>query len=204
MKKDKIKILAIGDIHGDVNLAKKLAKRTKNEKIDLVIIAGDLTLAEISIKNLLGHFTKENKPVLIIPGNHETLATTNTLTEMYSNVKNIHGYSFSKNNLGIFGAGGADIGIQISTEKEIFSLLERGHKKIKNLEKKIMVTHMHPSGSKAEFSGFPGSKSVKKAIEKFNPQILISAHIHEAGGLIEKMGKTQIINVSRTSAVIEI
>ena len=49
-----------------------------------------------------------------------------------------------------------------------------------------MVTHAHPKGSVAEFSGFPGSNAVKKAIKEFKPDILISAHIHEAGGLQEK------------------
>ena len=105
----KTKILAIGDIHGDVSLVRNLAKQAVEEKVDLVIIAGDLTLLEDSTKNLLGHFTKENKTVLLIPGNHETLATTNALSEMYSNVRNIHGKHFSNNRVGIFGAGGADI-----------------------------------------------------------------------------------------------
>lgn len=55
----KTKILAIGDIHGDVDLVKKLAKKAKDENVDLVILAGDLTLAEISTKNLIGPFAKE-------------------------------------------------------------------------------------------------------------------------------------------------
>ena len=33
-----MKILATGDIHGDVSLAKKLAKRAKDEEVDLVLI----------------------------------------------------------------------------------------------------------------------------------------------------------------------
>jgi Icc-related predicted phosphoesterase len=63
---------------------------------------------------------------------------------------------------------------------------------------------MHHFGGKAEFSGFGGSKAVKKAIEEFKPDVLISAHIHEAGGLEEKKGKTRIINVSRKSKVFEV
>lgn len=199
----KTKILAVGDIHGDTGLVKKLAQQAKKEKVDLVILAGDLTFVESSIENLIGPFVKAKKQVLLIPGNHESFATTDFLTQMYPGTKNIHGYSFQKDNLGIFGAGGGNI-INVTPDKEIFNALQKGHKSIKDMEKKIMVTHMHHKGSKAEFSGFPGSKAVKKAIKEFHPDILISAHIHEAGGLREKIGKTDIINVSRNPVIFEI
>ena len=202
-KKTKTKILAIGDIHGDTGLVKKLAEKAKKENVDLIILAGDITFVEQSTKNLIGPFVKAKKQVLLIPGNHESFATADFLAEMYSGTKNIHGYSFKKNNLGIFGAGGGDV-INVTPDKEIFDLLKKGHENIKDLKKKIMVTHMHHKGSKAEFSGFPGSRAVKKAIKEFKPDILISAHIHEAGGLQEKIGKTEIINVSRKAKIFEI
>lgn len=199
----KTKILAVGDIHGDTGLVKRLAERAKKENVDLIILAGDLTLMEISAKNLIGPFVKAKKEVLILPGNHETSATTNFLAELYG-IKNIHGYSFSKNDVGIFGAGGGDTGIYHIKDSDIFELLKKGNEKIKGLKKKIMVTHMHHHGSKSEFSGFEGSKAVKKALKEFQPDVLISAHIHEAGGIEEKVGKTKVINVSRKPKIFEI
>ena len=200
----KLKILAVGDIHGDTGLVKKLAKKAKEEQVDLIILAGDLTFAEQSTKNIIGPFMNAKKQVLLIPGNHESIATVDFLAEMYPNTKNIHGYSFIKNNLGIFGAGGADIGINTIKDSEIFNLLKKGNEKVKNLKKKIMVTHMHPKGGKAEFSGFEGSIAVKRAIKEFQPDILISSHIHEAAGTEEKIGKTKVINVSRKEKIFEI
>lgn len=200
----KTKILAIGDIHGDTGLVKRLAEKAKKEDVDLVILAGDLTFAEMSTKNLIGPFIKAKKQVLLIPGNHESVATADFLAEMYSPTKNIHGYCFIKGDLGVFGAGGGDIGINIIKDSEILALLKKGHERIKDLKKKIMVTHMHPHRSKAEFTGFPGSKAVKKAIKEFHPDVLIAAHIHEAGGIQEKIGKTRVINVSRKAKIFEI
>jgi Icc-related predicted phosphoesterase len=202
--KKKSKILAVGDIHGDTSLVKKLAEKAKKEHVDLVILAGDLTFAEQSTKNIIGPFVKAKKQVLLIPGNHESVATADFLAEMYPNTKNIHGYSFIKNDLGIFGAGGANMGINTIRDSEIFNLLKKGNKRIKDLKKKIMVTHMHPRGSKAEFSGFPGSKAIKRAIKEFKPDILITSHIHEASGIEEKMGKTKVVNVSRKEKIFEI
>jgi Icc-related predicted phosphoesterase len=200
----KTKILAVGDIHGDTGLVKRLAEKAVKENVDLVILAGDLTFAEQSTKNLIGPFIKAKKQVLLIPGNHESNATIDFLSEMYPNTKNIHGYSFKKDNLGIFGAGAADVGINMIKDSEIFNLLKKGHEYVKDSEKKIMVTHMHPRGSKAEFSGFPGSIAVKKAIKEFHPDFLITAHIHEAAGLEENIGKTRVINVSRKEKIFEI
>ena len=203
-KNQKTKILAIGDIHGDTGLVKKLAEKAKKEEVDLIILTGDLTFAERSTKNLIGPFIKNKKQVLLIHGNHESIATANFLAEMYPLTKNIHGCSFVKNDLGIFGAGGADIGITKIKDSEIFRILEKGHKRIKHVKKKIMVTHMHPLGSKAEFSGFKGSKGIKKAIKKLKPDIALCSHIHEAAGIEERIGETKVINVSRKAKIFEI
>ncbi len=204
MEEKKSKILAVGDIHGNTSFIEKLAEKAKKENVDLVILAGDLLLSEAHIKNIISPFAKVNRQVLLIPGNHETLATIDFLAEMYDNATNIHGYSFVKNNLGIFGAGGADIGENVISDSELFYLLKKGYERVKGLKKKIMVTHMHPEGSKAEFSGFPGSRAIRKAIKYFQPDILISSHIHEAGGIEEQIGKTRVINVSGKEKIFEI
>lgn len=204
MPEKKSKILAIGDLHGNTRFANKLAEMAKKENVDLVILAGDIVLSDTHIKDIVGPFAKAKKQVLLIPGNHETLATIDFLAEMYDNARNIHGYSFVKDSLGVFGAGGADIGENVISDSELFSLLKKGYERVKGLKKKIMVTHMHPSGSKSEFSGFPGSKAVRKAIKYFQPDVLINAHIHEAGGIEETIGKTRVINVSGREKVFEI
>ena len=205
-KKDKkLRILAAGDIHGDIDLANKLAERAKKEDVDLVILCGDLTYQEQSTDNLIGPFVKRKEKVLLIPGNHETIATADFLSELYG-VKNIHGYSVKYKGIGIFGAGGANIGLFQLEENEIYDLLKKGFDKIKYLKKKIMVTHVHPKKSKMEkFTKiFPGSSGVRKAIEKFHPDILLCSHVHEAEGIEEKIGKSKVINVGKKGKIIEI
>ena len=200
----KTKILAVGDVHGDSRLIKKLAEQAKKENVDIVILAGDLTFAETEFKNIIKPFIDAKKQVLIIPGNHESTEITNFLAEIYTPTKNIHRHSFIKGDLGIFGAGGADIGINQIEDNEIYHLLKIGNEKIKGLNKKLMVTHMHPQGTKSEFSGFGGSKTIRKAIERFKPDVAIFAHIHEAAGTEDKIGKTRVINVSRKGKIFEI
>ncbi|MBW2989295.1 metallophosphoesterase [Candidatus Woesearchaeota archaeon] len=204
-KEKKLKILAAGDIHGDMGLAEKLAEKAKKENVDLVVLCGDLTLAETSTQNIIGPFKKRHEKVLLIPGNHETVATADFLAELYG-VKNLHGYSVKYKDVGIFGAGGANIGLFQLGEDEIYSLLKKGYDKIRYLKKKIMVTHVHPTGSKMEkfTSVFPGSKGVREAIDRFKPALLLCSHVHEAEGIEEKIGKTTVVNVGKKGKIIEI
>ena len=204
-KRSRLRILASGDIHGDTGLAEKLAEKAKKENVELVILCGDLTLGEKSTSNLIGPFVKRKKKVILIPGNHETVATADFLAELYG-VKNLHGYSVKYKDVGLFGCGGANIGLFQLGEKEIFNLLKKGFDKIRYLDKKIMVTHVHPSGTKMEkfTKFFPGSEGVKKAIDTFKPDILLCSHVHEAEGIEEMVGKTRVINVGRKGKIIEL
>ncbi len=199
-----MRILAAGDIHGDSSLAKKLAEKAKKEKADLVILCGDITDSFQKTEGLIGPFLKKNKKVLLIPGNHDGFATVDFLAELYG-VKNIHGYSVKYEDIGIFGCGGANIGLERLQENEIYSVLKKGFDKIKNLKKKIMVTHVPPSNTLMEkFVPGAGSKGVKEAVKKFKPDILLCSHLHEAEGIEEKLGKTKIINVGKKGKIIEV
>lgn len=202
----KMKILAAGDLHGDTKLATKLAERAKKEKVDLVILTGDLTYADTKTENLIGPFAKAKKKVLIVPGNHESIATTNFLMQIYSNLKSLHGYSLKQGDIGIFGCGGANIGLFRLKEEEIYELLKKSFNDLKDAKKKIMVTHVHPSGTLMGklTQVFPGSSAVRKAIEKFKPDIALCSHVHEADGIEEKIGKTKVINVGRGGKIINI
>ena len=200
-----MRILAAGDIHGDTGLAERLAQKAVKEKADLVILCGDITRFDSSTTNLIGPFVKRKKKVLFVPGNHESFATADFLAQVYG-VKNIHGYSVKYGNVGLFGCGGANIGIEQLDEKEIYGLLKQGFDKIKDLKKKIMVTHVHPSETKMErfTEFFPGSTGIRRAVERFHPDILLCSHVHEAEGIEEKIGNTQVINVGKEGKMIDI
>ncbi|MFA5174188.1 MAG: metallophosphoesterase [Candidatus Pacearchaeota archaeon] len=197
----KFKILAAGDFHGDSSITKKLAEKAEKENVDLVILAGDIT-GFVDSDNLLKPFKDKNKKVVFVPGNWDTSETADFLSKLYG-VKNIGEHYVKYGNIGIFGIGSPDWQLSLN-EKKTFSKLKKEFEKIKNLEKKIMVSHIHAAGTKSEFSGFPGSTALKKAIKEFKPDLFISGHIHEAEGIEEYLGKTKIINVGKKGRIIEI
>jgi len=200
-----MKILALSDIHGDKGFMREMAEKGAREKVDLVILAGDIVEKDGPSEGMIGPFKEKGLEVAVLPGNHEGMAEINFITERY-NAKNLHGYSLKVGDVGIFGCGYGDIGMHQLNEKEFFETLKKAHESIKNAKKKIMVTHVHPSGSKMErfTKFFPGSTGVKKAIDTFKPDILLCSHVHEAEGIEEMIGQTKVINVGRKGKIIEL
>ena len=201
-----MRILAAGDLHGDTRQAKKLAEKASKEKVDLVILCGDIGHQDSKTEGMIGPFLKKDKKVIMVPGNHETIATADFLADMYG-ITNLHGYSMVLDDIGLFGCGFANVGpAEPLEENEIFSILKKGNEKLKSNKKKIMVTHVHPSGTLMEkLSSFvPGSSGVERAVKSLQPDILLCGHVHEGAGIEEKLGKTKVINAGREGVILDV
>jgi len=202
----KQRILAAGDFHGSSIIATRLAEKAERENVDLVIICGDVCNFGQECQNVIKPFVQRKQKLLFIPGNHDPEHLTHFLTEFYG-IKNLHGYSIEHHNIGIFGCGaGENLGpAQSLTEEEMTKKLRKAHQGIEGLDKKIMVTHMHPAKSEVEqLCGFEGSNAVRKAITEHKPDILVCCHIHELEGYEETIENTRVINVGRRGKIIEI
>lgn len=199
----KLRILAASDIHGDTRATKRLAERASKEHVDVVVLCGDIT-GLLETPNLIKPFKDKGHKVLLLPGNWDSFATTDFLAQFYG-MKNIHGYAARYEHVGFFGAGGADIGPFSSvSERELMKTLEQAHAGLHGIERKVMVTHMHPQGSMSEFSGIEGSAAIRRAIKKFKPDVLLHGHIHEASGADSVLDGTRVINVGKKGVIIEI
>lgn len=199
-----MKILATGCIHSDSRLTEELAKRAEKEGVELVLLCGDLTHSNTSTEGLIGPFKKRGLNVALVPGNHEPLAVADFLAEAYD-VTNLHGSSLKMKDAGFFGCGAANIGIFRLEDKESYYLFYKGFKDIKDSKKKILVSHIPPSGTLMErLVPGSGSDAVRRAIEKFQPDLAFCAHLHEAEGIEETIGKTRLINVGRKGKIFEI
>jgi len=99
-----MKILATADIHEDKQLVKRLVK--KSADADVIVIAGDLTWAEQDLKGIIGPLKKYGKPIIIIPGNHETLASVDYLEKMYKpKVYSVHAQDIKIRDRGLIACG---------------------------------------------------------------------------------------------------
>ena len=199
-----MKILTIGDLHDDMNQAKKLAEKAETEKVDLVVFNGDFTLGGVHTPGLLQVFKEKGLKIALLPGNHESLDIIDFMKYKYGAI-NLHGYGLKFGEVGVFGCGAANIGIFQLPEDEIYKSLKEGFDRIKDAKMKIMITHMHPDETLiSRVSGFPGSKGVKWALDSLQPDFLLSSHMHETEGLEENVGPSKVISVGKHGKIIEI
>ena len=198
-----MKVLALSDTHGNEDMVRRLADEAEKNDVDLVLIAGDISeFGEIG-KNMIGPFLAKGKKVVFVAGNHDAPGIAEFLTEKYK-ITNVQNHAIIQEDVGIFGCGGANIGINFTSEKEMHHYLTKGFGYVSAADKKIMLTHMHPKGGLIEKFSFPGSESVTRAIYELKPDIHICGHIHEIEGFEEKIGKTHIFCVGSRGKIIEI
>lgn len=199
-----MKILALSDIHGDRSLVREMAEKGAKEKVDLVLLAGDLVDEEKNPEGIVGPFKDKGLDVAVLPGNHEGLAEIGFLVDKYG-AKNLHGYVLKKGDIGIFGCGYGDIFTHQLTDEEFFNTLKKAHESLGDVKKKLMVTHVQPNKSIIGLHN-PGwgSSGVRKAVEELQPDLHLCGHIHETEGIEDKIGKTRIINVGKKGRIIEL
>jgi Icc-related predicted phosphoesterase len=194
----KLRILAAGDLHGDFDIARKLSVKAKKNKVDLVVLAGDVYGYGEGDEGILEPFKKAGQKVVFVPGNCDFEEDRARLAK---GGKDIHNYYVTYGGVGIAGIGSPNWGL--SLDDEDFRGIKNNFDKMK-ASKKILVSHLHAEGTMAEFSGIPGEKVLRKAVKDFKPDLLISAHIHEAEGLEDEIGKTKVVQVGRRGKIIEV
>jgi len=200
-KKEKLKILAAADLHGNPWAAEKLSEKAEKEKVDLIVLAGDIH-GTLESRSFVKPFKDRRQKVLFVPGNWDTSLEIGMMKDMYD-VKNIDGYYVTYKDVGIVGVGISDLSLHLD-EKSAFEKMKKNFEMMKVGRKKILVSHLHAAGTKAEFSGIGGSRAVRRAIDEFKPDVFIGSHIHEAEGIEEKIGRTKVVQVGPRGTIVEI
>lgn len=195
-----MKILAISDLHGKI--PSYLTNYLENNDIDALIISGDITDfgPKDLAKKILNELSNQNFKVFAIPGNCDPDGIVDVIEE--SNAINLHKKSFLFNGILLSGFGGSNpTPFNTPTEftEEDFKVnLNEIFENVSNQEFKanILVTHAPPFNTntdKISSGDHVGCKSVREAIEKYQPNISLCGHIHEAKSE-DKINETITLN----------
>ncbi|MEM4662773.1 MAG: metallophosphoesterase family protein [Candidatus Diapherotrites archaeon] len=187
-----MRILAISDIHQKIDNLKAILSKVKNESLDLILVAGDITnygdRGDAAKCFELLDFTR----VMAVPGNLDSNAVLSFLEEKGFS---LHNKKITFNDFEFCGFGGGLIG---KTGEILFSELEI-EKKLKQLVSKdsIFLTHLPPKDTPIDLAEDEhiGSAAVKKMIIERGPLLHICGHAHDSAGKI-KIGKTVCVNVA--------
>ena len=142
------------------------------------------------------------KKIAFVNGNHDAPGTAEHLADEYS-ITDLERGAFVYHGIGVFGAGGANVGPNYVDDDDMYKHLSNGFRYVRDAKKTIMATHVHPAGSIVEKFSFAGSEGVRKAIDKLRPDIHLCGHIHEMEGFEETIGSTKVFLVGPMGRIIE-
>jgi Icc-related predicted phosphoesterase len=189
--------IGFGDIHEDLSL---LGEIPNLSAADGVIISGDITnRGDIRrASELLDEVFRINSNIYAQIGNMDRPEVTSYLDEKGWNI-HARGKLLAED-IGIMGVGYSTptpfmTPSEVSDDK-LAQWLNEGYEQVKHLMKLILVAHDPPFGSKA--AQLPsgenvGNRSVLEFIQRVQPDICLTGHIHEAESE-DFIGKTKILN----------
>lgn len=189
-----MRIVAVTDIHGKLEKVKRLAGVLEEERPDLILIAGDITNfsgAEVA-RTVLEPLMALDVPILAVHGNCDGRDVPELLEELGIS---LHNKRKEVNGTGFVGVGGSNITpfntIWELTEDEIMEILRKNYR-----PGDIILSHAPPKDTKADrvHSGLHvGSTALREFIEKNQPPLVVTGHIHEARS-VDELGETIIVN----------
>jgi len=196
-------ILAMSDIHERSSklpiLKSKLGE--KEFKPDVVVVAGDLTyFKSVDVALRIARRIREvfEAKVVFVPGNCDppelisVKGVGGEIINIHSSLIKIDKYVFA----GIGGSGITPFNTMIEfTEEEFKDMIENIYLSTNRLEEKlILVTHQPIHGFFDDVNGVnAGSRIFREYLERINPLLWITGHVHENSGWI-RVGGTVIVH----------
>ncbi len=197
-----MKFLTFVDVHEDAQILKELVKRAAQEDIGFVLCAGDFTTFGRGIRNFLKAFDKIGKKLYLIPGNHEEHEGVLDIVSEFEQVVNLHQQAIKINGYIFLGYGGGGFAQE---DPQFRKLAREWYGKYKG-EKIVLVTHGPPLGTTLDLLGnkHVGNRDYRKWIERLQPKLAISGHLHETAGATDVIGKTRLVNPGWEGMIIEL
>lgn len=192
-----MRIVSFGDVHMSLQTIDQLAPEL--EQADLVIVSGDLTNfgGRDDAEQVVEAVERHMRQVLAVSGNLDQREVMDFLRERGIS---LHGESRRIGDLGIFGCGGSNFTpFRTPTEfseEDLGALLDRGYGQVSDAPHVLMVCHTPPANTATDrisTGQHVGSPTVRAFIEKHQPGVCITGHIHESPG-VDRIGRTTVVN----------
>ncbi|MHC1711593.1 MAG: metallophosphoesterase [Solidesulfovibrio sp.] len=189
--------IGIGDIHDDVTVLERIPGLSGAAGI---IITGDLTIrgGVAAAKPVILAVRRHNPVILAQIGNMDKGDVDTYLTEEGIN---LHATGrVTAEGVGFFGCGWSTptpFGTPSEAgEERIAQWLDAAHAAVAHCPRLVMVCHTPPIDTTVDVVGanvHVGSRAVRAFIERVQPDVCLTGHIHEARA-VDAIGRTVIVN----------
>ena len=189
--------IGVGDIHGDIGRLQDIPRVAEASGL---IVCGDMTNAghRPDAEKVLAAMTAINPVLHAQIGNMDYGEIAGLLDEKGINI-HAKGFELAPG-LGLIGLGGSTptpfhTPSEFS-EEQCAQWLDAAYEQVKHLPRLLLAAHTPPYDTKTDKIGAGvsvGSQAVRAFIERVQPDVCLTGHIHEAVAT-DKLGKTTIIN----------
>jgi Icc-related predicted phosphoesterase len=192
--------IGIGDIHDDLAALDRLAALPGLSGAAGILVSGDLTIrGDAPQARLVLEALRRSGPVILAQiGNMDKAGVDAYLT---GEGVNIHASGrITPQGVGIFGVGWSTptpFGTPSeASEERVAAWLAKAHAAVAGCSKLLLVCHTPPHGTATDVVGagvHVGSTAVREFIERVQPDVCLTGHIHEARAE-DVIGRTRIVN----------
>lgn len=192
-----MKIIVLPDLHEDLGNIHRLGRALS--EVDLLLLTGDLTNggSAADAEKMLDLIRGFNSNILAIPGNWDPPEVDDYLSQTGINLNHRHvileGLAFI--GMGAALPGPAPTPNEIS-ETDFEHFLDKAVSGLDLTIPEILVCHQPPYNTLNDLAQehlHVGSQAVRAFIERRQPLICFTGHIHEGTG-IDQIGRTKVIN----------
>jgi uncharacterized protein len=192
-----MKLIALPDLHQDTRYVPMLTDQLA--QVDLVLLVGDIANASGAkgAEEMVQAIRQHNPHLLAIPGNWDDPDACAYLTEQGINLHRRH---VIVDQIAFAGVGGSLPSIVPTpnelTEAELAQVLADAIANLDPQQPLVLLCHQPPSHTRNDRTWSQmhvGSTAVRSFIERVQPLLCFTGHIHEGVG-IDTIGQTQIVN----------
>lgn len=191
-----MKIIALSDLHNATKNLEQLAESMS--AVDLILLVGDMTNngKTENIAGIINLIRQHNQSILAITGNWDGREVSEYLQRENISIDRTHKLWGEMTFVGVGGSLVSGNAPNEFHESDFELFLSQAVHGLDVTVPFVFVSHQPPFGTlvdKTWLNSQAGSKSVRSFIEKMQPLICFTGHIHEGVG-IDAIGRTQIIN----------
>ncbi|HYI99090.1 MAG TPA: metallophosphoesterase family protein [Thermoleophilaceae bacterium] len=193
-----MKLLAFSDVHCDLGAVQSLVEQARG--VDVVAGVGDFASVHEGLEETVRPLREVGVPVLLVPGNNETVDALRAATAGWDGTTVLHGEGAEVDGVSFFGIGAGvpttpwDWSFDL-TEDEAEGMLARVP------EGAVLLSHSPPKG---HVDKGLGSTAVLAAAERSRARAVLCGHIHEEWTNESRIGGTLVRNLGPDGFVLEL
>jgi Icc-related predicted phosphoesterase len=199
-----MRLLLFSDLHCSVDAARRLVSRSG--EADILVGAGDVANVRQNINACLDILRAITKPMVLVPGNNETLAELNDACAGWENAHILHGSEITLQGVSFYGLGGGVPVTPFGSWSFDFSEPD-AEAMLRGLPSGgVLVSHSPPKGVlDVSSSGKSiGSTAVRDAVLRCKPKLVVCGHIHHCGGRSQRLGESLVVNAGPAGMVVDL